>query len=204
MNFVAIRELTLAELPAAGALLGRGMRDNPQHIRVVGPDPARREAVFGKIFPTVLAVMHPKGAVLGAFLDGRLVGACALVPPGKCQPTPREKLRLVRAVFAHASLGTTINALRWLGAWAAHDHTEPHWHLGPVGVERELQGRGVGGALLAEFCARVDAAGGAAYLETDKERNVRFYARFGFRTVEAAPTLGVPNWFMFRPRRTTR
>ena len=199
MNHIIIRELLPAEVPAAGAMLGRGMRDNPLHVSVVGPDPARREAVFGAILSGLLATLHRKGTILGAHLDGRLVGVCALVPPGHCQPGFGEKLALLRVVFAQLSLGATFKALRWLGTWARHDpHDQPHWHVGVVGVERELQGRGIGSALLREFCARVDAQGGVAYLETDKDVNVPFYEKFGFKTVGQADVIGVPNWFMLR------
>ena len=202
MSDITVRGLTLDEMPQAGALLGRAMRDNPLHVRAVGPDPARREAVFSGIFGVLLATLHAKGTVLGAFQDGKLAGVCALVPPGRCQPRGREKLRLIRAVMAHASLGATLNALRWLGAWASHDpHDQPHWHLGPVGVERELQGRGIGGALLGAFCERVDAQDGMAYLETDREANLPFYEKFTFKTVAQAKVIGVPNWFMQRPAR---
>ena len=192
MNTITIRELLPAELPGAGALLGRGMRDNPLHVSVVGPDPARREVVFGAILGGLLASLHRKGTILGAHLDGRLVGVCALVPPGHGQPGLAENLALVRLVFAQTSLGVTLKALRWLGTWARHEHQEPHWHLGPVGVERDLQGRGIGGALLREFCARVDAQGGVAYLETDKDVNVTFYEKFGFKTEARADVVHAP------------
>jgi predicted N-acetyltransferase YhbS len=73
--------------------------------------------------------------------------------------------------------------------------------VGPVGVERDRQGQGIGGALLSAACARLDAAGAAAYLETDKAVNVAFYRRFGFETTGEAEVLGLPNWFMTRPAR---
>jgi hypothetical protein len=49
------------------------------------------------------------------------------------------------------------------------------------------------------FCARMDAAGEDAYLETDKPANVRFYERFGFKVVGGEEVIGVANWFMMRP-----
>jgi GNAT superfamily N-acetyltransferase len=67
-----------------------------------------------------------------------------------------------------------------------------------VGVERHLQGRGIGTALLRVFCQRMDALGAMAYLETDKRENVAFYERFGFQTQGQEPVLEVPNWFMAR------
>jgi hypothetical protein len=51
------------------------------------------------------------------------------------------------------------------------------------------------------FCARMDAAGEDAYLETDKPINVRFYQRFGFEVVGEQQVLGVTNWFMLRRAR---
>jgi uncharacterized protein (UPF0128 family) len=44
----------------------------------------------------------------------------------------------------------------------------------------------------------MDAARGDAYLETDKEFNVRFYERFGFDLIGEENVLGVQNYFMCR------
>jgi ribosomal protein S18 acetylase RimI-like enzyme len=71
-----------------------------------------------------------------------------------------------------------------------------------VAVDAGLQGLGIGSRLLEQFCARVDAAGEAAYLETDKPINVRFYDRFGFAVIGQQAVLGTPNWFMRRPPRS--
>jgi len=88
--------------------------------------------------------------------------------------------------------------MKWLGAWSKHDLEERHWHLGPVAVDAHLQGKGIGSKLMQAFCAQMDAVGEVAYLETDKESNVRFYERFGFEVVGEEEVLGVPNWFMIR------
>ena len=65
-------------------------------------------------------------------------------------------------------------------------------------ISAHLQGMGIGSALLREFCAKMDASGETAYLETDKPENVRFYERFGFEVIGEEYVLGVPNWFMTR------
>ena len=203
MSDTTVRELKLEEMPQAGALLGRAMRDNPLYVRVAGSDPARRETVFGSIFGVLLATLHAKGTVLGAFQDGKLAGVCALVPPGRGEPTGGEKLRLTSAVLAHVSFGGKFNALGWLGAWTNPDpQKQSHWHLGPVGVERELQGQGIDRALIEAACGRVDAQNGAAYLETDREANLPFYESFTFKAAAETKLIGVPNWSMLRPART--
>ena len=195
----AVRELRSDELGAAAAVLSRGMRDNPIHQQVFGADPERREAALRRLFTVLLKLYQPKGGVLGAFTAQTLVGVCAMVQPGRCQPGLREKLALLGALARGNGPATTVAALRWSSAWARQDPAAAHWHLGPVGVERERQGEGIGTALLEAFAQRMDANGAVAYLETDKQVNVPFYERFGF-TVKAEETvLGVPNWFMLRP-----
>ena len=52
-----------------------------------------------------------------------------------------------------------------------------------------------------DFCARMDEAGDEAYLETDKEINVRFYKRFGFDVVASGSVLGTTSWYMLRKPR---
>jgi ribosomal protein S18 acetylase RimI-like enzyme len=194
-----IRELRLGETDAAAAVLGRGMRDNPLHVQAFGTDPEQRERALTCVFQGVLRQYVPKGAVLGAFSSDGLVGVCAMVEPGRCQPSGGERLRLLPEAIAGAGLGGTVRLLKWVGIWARHDPQEPHWHLGPVGVERHLQGQGIGTALLRAFCQRMDALQAMAYLETDKKENVTFYERFGFQVQAQEPVLEVPNWFMARP-----
>lgn len=63
---------------------------------------------------------------------------------------------------------------------------EPHWYLTILGVDPELQGQGRGGALLNEGIERADRDAFPCYLETSKERNLRFYERHGFRVLESA------------------
>lgn len=196
---IEIRELHLGETDAAAAVLGRGMRDNPLHVRAFGVDSDPRERTLTRIFQGVLRQYVSKGVILGAFDAGAMVGVCAMVEPGRCQPSGGERLRLLPEAIAGAGLGGTVRLLRWVGAWARHDPGEPHWHLGPVGIERHLQEQGIGTALLRVFCQRMDALQAMAYLETDKRENVAFYERFGFQVQAEEPVLETPNWFMARP-----
>ena len=83
--------------------------------------------------------------------------------------------------------------------WAKHDPRERHWHLGPIGVHPEHQGRGIGKAILGSFLKIVDEQGSPAYLETDVDRNVALYEKFGFKVIVHADVMGVNNRFMWRP-----
>jgi len=70
--------------------------------------------------------------------------------------------------------------------------------LSGLGVDPELQGRGVGGALLEAGLAREPRAD--AVLLTNNPRNIGFYERHGFAVVreEPMPGGGPPTWAMVR------
>lgn len=87
---------------------------------------------------------------------------------------------------------------RWMSAWAKFDPARPHSHLGPVAVDPDLQGRGIGSMLLADYCQRLDRTRTLSYLETDKPENVRLYERFGYEVTADATVLGATSWFMTR------
>jgi ribosomal protein S18 acetylase RimI-like enzyme len=63
---------------------------------------------------------------------------------------------------------------------------EPHWYLMIVGVDPELQGQGVGSAIVREGLAIADRESKPCYLETSERRNLAFYERLGFVVLEEA------------------
>jgi ribosomal protein S18 acetylase RimI-like enzyme len=197
----AIRELDRSDLPAAVGIVARGMRDNPLHIAALGADAEARGARLIRMFTVALPLVYSKGILLGASQGDTLVGIAGMVAPGQCQPTFMEKLSLMPRFVQAVGGGGFVRVGRWMAAWAQHDLRQPHWHLGPVAVDAHLQGRGIGSALMKEYCARLDGRHVAGYLETDKPANVTFYERFGFETIGSAPVLNVPNWFMKRSAR---
>lgn len=193
-----LRDLTDDDLPAAAAVLGDGMRDNPIHVRVFGPDAEARRRALTRLFQAALGRVRNHGSIEGAFEDGRLVALCGRMPPGTCRIGLVQRLCFLPSLLATNPLPAVLRIFSWAGAWGKEDPPTPHWHLGPVGVLRSHQGKGIGGALLGAFCARMDQARADAYLETDKEVNVTFYERAGFKVVQRKDVLGVPCWFMSR------
>lgn len=200
---VTVREVRPGDLDGAAVTLGRAMRDNPLHLRAYGDDADLRERLITKMFVRSLPRRLAAGAViLGAFASdetGGPLGVAAFVGPGRCQPTTAARLRGVPALVRASGVRRAWRVLDWTREWSRRDPDAPHWHLGPVGVDRDLQGRGIGTALLEAFEMRMDELGATAYLETDRPENVPFYERFGFQVVTDGLVLGVPNWFMIRP-----
>jgi ribosomal protein S18 acetylase RimI-like enzyme len=86
----------------------------------------------------------------------------------------------------------------WHAEWARHDPVSKHWHLGPIGVLPSHQGLGIGSRLMERFCREADACQTKAYLETDLDKNVRFYSKFGFEVIAESEIFQVRNRYMLR------
>ncbi len=70
--------------------------------------------------------------------------------------------------------------------------TYPHWYLPWFGVERTLQGRGIGAQLMTACLDIVDASHLPEYLETTNPRNITFYERHGFEVTGVAQAGAFP------------
>ncbi|HEX5996572.1 MAG TPA: GNAT family N-acetyltransferase [Jiangellales bacterium] len=194
LDKLEVRPLATEELRAAALLAARAMRDNPLQLAAIGKDPDRRVRVMYGGFSRLLRL--PGRPTLGAWDGDRLVGMAAAAEPGHCQPSGRERLRLAPSFLMVGRAAPRM--VRWVSAWARQDPARPHSHLGPVAVDPDLQGRGIGSTLLAEYCRGLDQTGMLSYLETDKTENVRLYRRFGYDVTAEADVIGVTSWFMTR------
>jgi len=139
--------------------------------------------------------------VLLAEEDGRIVGVLNAAEWPNCQLGIGEKLRAAPVMIRVMGWGLP-KSLKMMSEWARQDPQEGHWHLDPIGVHPELQGRGIGKTLIGSFLNTVDEQGLPAYLETDVDRNMVFYEKFGFKVVAQTEINGVNKRFMWRPARS--
>ena len=195
---IELRPMRVNERIQAAGVAARGMRDNPMHIAVFGPDPDRRIAALERMFRTLFLVAPAPPLV--ALRAGFVVGVCGAAPPGTCRLPAAALARMVGALSRNG-LGPLRRTLRWLEGWSHRDPAEPHWHVGPVAVEGGMQGLGIGSRLLTALVTDLDTRGERAWLETDKADNVTFYRRAGFTVTSDAEILGTPCWFLRRQER---
>jgi ribosomal protein S18 acetylase RimI-like enzyme len=194
---VHVRDLRRDEIAAAIDVLARGMRDNPLHVAAYGSDPERRRRCHARLVQGLFRTFSAQQPIC-AVRNGVIVGVTGVAPPGTCQPTPAQRLRLLPALVGLGA-PTAVRVTRWVSAWARHDPDEPHVHLGPLAVDTHLQGQGIGTLIMLEHTRQLDAASAVGYLETDRPQNVGFYERFGYQVVGDDTVLGVANWYMRRP-----
>jgi len=196
MDGIQIRRMAANNLGAACKVLGLAFADNPNTLVVARGDRARAQRLTESGARFAKLGRH-YSHVLVAEDKGRVVGVLNAIQWPNCQLRLSEKLKLAPPMIWVTGLGLP-RAFTMMRVWANHDSGERHWHLGPIGVHPELQGRGIGKALLAAFLDMADARGTPASLETDVDRNVALYERFGFKVIDQEAISGVNNRFMWR------
>jgi ribosomal protein S18 acetylase RimI-like enzyme len=187
-------------MAAVCGVIGLAFTDNPSTLANVHGDRAKarrvmqdavRVAKFGRTWSHALVAEQ----------GGRVVGALNAAEWPHCQPGVAEKIKTAPAMVRIMKTALP-RAFTMMNKREANDPHEPHWHIGPIGVRPELQGHGVGKALLKTFLTMVDEQGSPAFLETDVDRNVELYGSFGFTVTSREDIVGVDTRFMWRDTRS--
>lgn len=91
-------------------------------------------------------------------------------------------LKILRFPIKQAKI--TFDILMKLGVFQSSLIQEPHWYLMSIGVIPEEQGKGKGTNLLYEAIRIAGQDNKPIYLETETDKNVRLYQKFGFNIVK--------------------
>lgn len=161
------------------------VEDAPMRWMFPGPSERRRVSA-GRLFEQLVAASAEAGELA---LSGTAAAAVWLPIPAGVHPVPPPEQEVPERVRI------------MLETLAPHHPTDrAHLYLALLGVTPAQQGRGLGGALLAERLRRADAEGLPAYLEASSSRNVPLYERHGFRRLSGPVTLpdGPSLWPMWR------
>src|SRR5438874_2526291 len=142
MADVDVRQADDDERAVAGAVAARALRDNPGTIVLFGDDVLVRHRGVHEFFPTIVSAAPEPPFV--ALLGPVVVGVAGFTPPGHCL---LSELADEPPEGDPPPVGTSERVIWWARLLATHDPTEPHWHIGPVGVDLGLQRLGIGRAV---------------------------------------------------------
>lgn len=171
-----------AQVAESARLLTEALHDDPAYAFAFPGDskPGLREEFFRRHLSN--HVPH-HCAFVRAGTRGEVDATVTLRPPGG---VPFSRLVLLRA-FALFAFAHGFDVLRRLSLIQHHYEAlerraspGPYWHVHMMGVRPELQGKGIGGALLGDVLATTRGSRAPIVLTTHKEINVRFYQRAGF------------------------
>jgi ribosomal protein S18 acetylase RimI-like enzyme len=195
-----IRKVRADDVVPLAAVEARAFFDDPLQEWVF-PDESKRLDILRRMFEvTIRSMSMPLGE---SYTDDSRSVAALWAPPGKwfVVPEPGSELESMGEIVGD---GMTRMRYCWEAMFGAHPE-EPHFYLSGLGTDPPMQGRGYGSAALAPVLTRCDAERIPAYLESTKEKNVRFYEGHGFavtRTIDL-PHGGPSMWAMWRDPQTS-
>jgi ribosomal protein S18 acetylase RimI-like enzyme len=182
-----------SDIQESARVLSDAMLNNPLHIAVFQGEGEKERIEIEKIFSKLLVELP--GIVFLAKEGQKIIGVMRMKScDGRKTIDDPEGSKVKNDISWRKSV--------WLSEWARHDPSDQHWHLGPIGVLPSHQGFGIGSRLMRRFCKEVDSCLAKAYLETDLDKNVRFYEKFGFNVVSETKIFHVKNRFMLRASKT--
>jgi GNAT superfamily N-acetyltransferase len=187
-----LRRATAEDVHRLKAVLAEAFFEDP----VLGwlmPDDSKRRARLRRFFAIELRHLAlPRGRV---WTTSDLTGAALSLPPGAW----RVPLRVT--LLEGSAFGVHLSRAARLGAAMEWRHVrESHYYVRDVGVHPDMQGKGLGSALLRPMLDRCDWEGLPAYLEASSERNAALYERLGFQLTDELRIAGSPPLrLMLRP-----
>ena len=191
------------QIKESGQVLGRAFFDDPLTNYWL-PDPEHRT----KALPWFMTLATKYGNRYGEVetTAGGVEGAGIWLKPGATHIPPLQMMRVgLYAAPFKLGLGNFMRfmkSLDFIEKIHKEQAPEDHWYLMILGVDPPRQGQGIGSAIMQPALAKADAAHLPAYLETQKEINVKLYRKHGFDVVVETDLPDGPHiWCMKRPVR---
>jgi GNAT superfamily N-acetyltransferase len=191
---IDMRPATRDDVSRLKTVLAEAFLDDPVFGWLM-PEDNKRHARLRRYFGIDLshfALLHGR-----VWTTSDLAGAALTLPPGRWRVPPRTTLLHGSVFGVHLLRAARIGAtMEWRHA---RELRGPHYYVRDIGVSPEMQGRGLGSALLRPTLDRCDREGLPAYIEASSERSAALYERLGFQHVKELRVGGSPPlWLMIR------
>lgn len=198
--------LTRKDRDAGAAVLGRAFTEY-EMLRYYFQDEAERHAVAVTFGFVALSVCFKYGEAYAS--SAKMEGVAAWLPPGKA---PFGGWQIIRSVplsvlFRFGRQGAS--RIQAYGRYIDNMHRKlvpyPHWYLQIIGVDPAYQGQGFSSQLVRPMLECIDREHLPCFLETNTEKNVAIYQRFGFGvvSVDKIPETELMSFAMLRKAQTT-
>lgn len=190
-----LRRATSGDLRRLTTVLAQAFFEDPVFNWLM-PEDSKRHARLSRYFAIELRHLAlPRGRV---WTTSDLTGAALSLPPGAW------RVPLHATLMEGSAFGVRISRAARIGAAMEWRHSRaprgPHYYIRDIGVHPNVQGKGLGGALLRPTLERCDREGLPAYLEASSERSAALYERHGFQLTDELRVGGSPPLrLMLRP-----
>lgn len=184
--------------------LSRAFRNDELYSYII-PDEVKRNSILPLIFEFRIRYGLSYGEVYASSSE---VEGLAIWIPNKNIEMTLWRIAKCGGISLFLKAGkSTMKRLFDLAEYASEIHKKhanfPHWHLSPIGIDPIFQGKGYAGILLSSKLKKIDEEHLPCFLETQSEKNVLIYKRYGFKIVEEGkiPGTKLPHWAMLRDKR---
>jgi len=171
-------------IKAVSLMLSRAFKDELKDI-FPHPEERRKKTVYVNELYLLYEFSNSKAFITSPNLEGIAVW----VHSSKWKRKSFWRIITSGAIWLTMKIG--IKALRKLQALdkrMENKHKElvpnEHWYLAVLAVDPQHQGKGYASRLLNEMLSKIDEDGLPCYLETDGDKNVSMYQRFGFKVLD--------------------
>ncbi|UCE13645.1 MAG: GNAT family N-acetyltransferase [Candidatus Heimdallarchaeota archaeon] len=190
------------DIEKACNVLGKAFHDDPAWIHVI-PDENERKEKLPTIFEYIIRYSLKYGKVHAP--TENLEGIAVWIPHTTVEKSIWRILRsgaFRAAIKMGSEIGSNIQKLFDQIDKDRREHMKdrPYLYLQAIGVLPEFQGQGIGGNLLKPMFANADLNGVSIYLETETEKNMQIYSKYGFKILKEgkAPGAEFHFWEMVR------
>jgi ribosomal protein S18 acetylase RimI-like enzyme len=190
-----IRKVVPEDTAKVASTLSAAFADDPVMSYLSGGKTLAEDELVG--FFTAFQKVHRKDGLM--FATPGFEAAAVWASPGQWKVAFHEVARYSPA-FVKLYGKRVVNNLGVLKDLEKRHPTAPHYHLAFIGTAPGHQGKGHASKLIRPMIERADMEGVGMYLESSKESNVGFYARFGFEVTETMTHRrnGPQQWLMWR------
>jgi len=195
-----ILHLPVDKLKTAGIILSKAFSQDPIFSYLI-PDTKQRLKTLNLYFQHVIKYGLRYGEV---YSSPNLEGISIWLPPNNSSHTRWKAIRTGALVLPVKIKWKYLTLQNKIYKFTDNLHKKfvpyPHWYLSLIGVGPNHQGKGVGQQLLSTTINKIDLECKPIYLETNKEKNVEIFKRFGFRILKKVivPGTEIFHWSLLR------
>ncbi|GGL20539.1 N-acetyltransferase [Nocardia jinanensis] len=181
---ITTRVATTTDIPEAAAVLAEAFDSDPL-MATIWPDQKQRRRALPVYFAASLRYFHvPHGGVdVASDGDGKIAAVAVWDPPGQWDHSTMTTVRALPDLLP-ALRTRALTAIRVRRTLDEHHPRAPgHWYLANIGSTQSVRGQGYAARLITDRVTSPSPP--PAYLVCTRERNIPYYARFGFEVAES-------------------
>lgn len=194
-------KLSKYQIKLASKVLSQAFHNDPLMLYIF-PDSTERENKLPSMMELLLRIGIKYGIVHTT--SPKLEGIAVWFPSNKAKVTTWMGLLNggISYFFKHGSKAVKKQNRFYNYIYSVHKHLIPshHWYLSIIGINPQCQGKGLSRVLFDSMLNKIDDQNIPCFLDTNNEKNLPIYARFGFKILKEyeIPGTSIVNWAMIR------